>query len=183
MRILWVKLGALWPLNTGGRIRTFNILQELSRQHRVTLLTTHAPDEDAGESARRLSFCEEVVSLPLAVPKHGSPAFLGGLVASWLSPLPVDVHKWRRRALRRKVEVAFEPFYETQTTACAPQFQDALSDAITALGHKPLRLPSGAGHDAQVMAKLCPAAMLFVRCRGGISHNPAEFASEEMLDV
>ena len=66
MRILWVKLGALWPLNTGGRIRTFNILQELSRQHRVTLLTTHAPDEDAGESARRLSFCEEVVSLPLA---------------------------------------------------------------------------------------------------------------------
>jgi allantoate deiminase len=38
-------------------------------------------------------------------------------------------------------------------------------------------LPSGAGHDAQVMARLCPAAMLFVRCRGGISHNPAEFAS------
>ena len=28
------------------------------------------------------------------------------------------------------------------------------------------------------MAKLCPMAMLFVRCRGGISHNPAEFASE-----
>ena len=38
-------------------------------------------------------------------------------------------------------------------------------------------MPSGAGHDAQVMAQLCPSAMLFVRCRGGISHNPAEFAS------
>ena len=45
------------------------------------------------------------------------------------------------------------------------------------LGHTPIRLPSGAGHDAQVMARLCPSAMLFVRCRGGISHNPAEFAS------
>jgi allantoate deiminase len=52
--------------------------------------------------------------------------------------------------------------------------QDGLAAAITALGHTPIRLPSGAGHDAQVMAQLCPSAMLFVRCRGGISHNPAE---------
>lgn len=84
----------------------------------------------------------------------------------------------RRIALRRKLEVAFETFYETETTACAPDLQDLLEDAITALGQRAMRLPSGAGHDAQVMAKLCPAAMLFVRCRGGVSHNPAEFASE-----
>ena len=37
----------------------------------------------------------------------------------------------------------------------------------------------GAGHDGQAVARLCPIAMLFVRCRGGISHNPAEFASVE----
>jgi allantoate deiminase len=84
----------------------------------------------------------------------------------------------RRIALRRKLEVAFEPFYETETTDCAPDLQDLLEDAISALGQRAIRLPSGAGHDAQVMAKLCPAAMLFVRCRGGVSHNPAEFASE-----
>ena len=53
-----------------------------------------------------------------------------------------------------------------------------MADAIESLGYEPIRLPSGAGHDAQVMAKLCPMAMLFVRCKGGISHNPAEFASE-----
>ena len=53
-----------------------------------------------------------------------------------------------------------------------------MADAIASLGYQPIRLPSGAGHDAQVMAKLCPMAMLFVRCKGGISHNPAEFASE-----
>jgi polysaccharide biosynthesis protein PslH len=103
MRILWVKLGALWPLNTGGRIRTFNILRELAREHRVVLLTTHAPGEDAAETARQLSFCEEVVSLPHAAPKQGTPGFLWQLLASWLSPLPVDVHKWRRPALRRTV--------------------------------------------------------------------------------
>ncbi len=39
---------------------------------------------------------------------------------------------------------------------------------------KPRLLPSGAGHDTMVMGALCPAGMLFVRCKGGISHNPLE---------
>ena len=41
-----------------------------------------------------------------------------------------------------------------------------------------VRLPSGAGHDAAMMAHIAPAAMLFVRCRGGISHHPAESVEE-----
>jgi allantoate deiminase len=35
-------------------------------------------------------------------------------------------------------------------------------------------MPSGAGHDAAALSAICPVAMLFVRCQGGISHNPAE---------
>jgi allantoate deiminase len=84
----------------------------------------------------------------------------------------------QRMGVRRKLEFVFEPFHETSTTACTPFMQNLFADAISALGYEPSRLPSGAGHDAQVMAKLCPTAMLFVRCKGGISHNPAEFASE-----
>jgi allantoate deiminase len=80
-------------------------------------------------------------------------------------------------ATGRKIEVTFEPFHETDTAACAPELQDLFEQAIADLGFRTTRLPSGAGHDAQVMARLCPAAMLFVRCRGGISHNPAEYAS------
>ena len=38
-------------------------------------------------------------------------------------------------------------------------------------------LPSGATHDASAMADLCPVAMLFVRCRGGVSHRPEEYAA------
>jgi len=37
-----------------------------------------------------------------------------------------------------------------------------------------MRLPSGAGHDAAALSTICPVAMLFVRCKGGISHHPAE---------
>lgn len=86
-------------------------------------------------------------------------------------------------AASRNLTVGFEPFHEAATTACAPRLQDLLATAIGELGHRPVRLPSGAGHDAQMMAKLCPAAMLFVRCRGGVSHNPAEFASETDMGI
>lgn len=89
----------------------------------------------------------------------------------------------QRMGVRRKLEFVFEPFHETNTTACTPFMQNLFSDAIASLGYKAIRIPSGAGHDAQVMAKLCPMAMLFVRCKGGISHNPAEFASEEDLGL
>jgi allantoate deiminase len=83
----------------------------------------------------------------------------------------------RRIAKARGLAVEFDLFHEVPTAPCAPALQDALAASIGALGHSAIRLPSGAGHDAQIMARLCPAAMLFVRCRGGISHNPAEFAS------
>ncbi|MGD9925883.1 MAG: allantoate amidohydrolase [Pseudorhodoplanes sp.] len=84
----------------------------------------------------------------------------------------------QRIGVKRRLEFAFEPFHETSTTACTPLLQNLMAEAIAALGLEATRLPSGAGHDAQVMASLCPMAMLFVRCRGGVSHNPAELASE-----
>jgi allantoate deiminase len=89
----------------------------------------------------------------------------------------------QRIGVKRRLEFAFEPFHETNTTACTPALQDLMADAIGSLGYQAIRLPSGAGHDAQVMAKLCPMAMLFVRCKGGISHNPAESASESDMGL
>jgi allantoate deiminase len=89
----------------------------------------------------------------------------------------------RRIATARGLKLRIESFHEIATAHCAEPLQDLLADSISALGHSPIRLPSGAGHDAQVMARLCPSAMLFVRCRGGISHNPAEFASVSDMGV
>jgi allantoate deiminase len=52
--------------------------------------------------------------------------------------------------------------------------QSVLNDAVTQVQGKTLMLPSGAGHDAIAIAERWPVAMLFVRCRGGISHHPDE---------
>jgi allantoate deiminase len=47
----------------------------------------------------------------------------------------------------------------------------------------PVALTSGAGHDAMAVAALCPVGMLFVRCAGGVSHNPAESITTEDADA
>jgi len=58
-----------------------------------------------------------------------------------------------------------------------------LTDAIEAAGFSPKTMPSGAGHDAMVMAARVPTAMLFVRSPGGISHHPAETVLEEDVEA
>ena len=55
-----------------------------------------------------------------------------------------------------------------------PRVIDTVSRIADELGHSVQTIPSGAGHDAQMMARVCPTGMIFVPSRGGISHNPAE---------
>jgi allantoate deiminase len=84
---------------------------------------------------------------------------------------------------RRHLGLTITSPREVATTPCDAQVQDRFADAVRALGAEPLRLGSGAGHDGQAMAKLCPIGMLFVRCRGGISHNPMEYANPQDLGL
>ncbi len=57
---------------------------------------------------------------------------------------------------------------------CSPRLIEQLERAIEHVGYAVHHLPSGAGHDAVVMAGLTDVAMLFVRCKAGVSHHPAE---------
>ncbi|MSO67539.1 MAG: allantoate amidohydrolase [Pseudolabrys sp.] len=86
-------------------------------------------------------------------------------------------HEARGIAKARNLAVAFEPFHDAEAAPCDVSLQDRLAAAIGDFGGRALRMPSGAGHDAQMMARLCPSAMMFVRCRAGISHNPAEYCA------
>ena len=103
MRILWVKVGGLWPPNTGGRLRSFHILSELARRHQVTLATTHAPGEDPAALESELAHCAQVISVPYASPKWRSARFPFVLLRSWASSMPVDIWKCCVPALRREV--------------------------------------------------------------------------------
>jgi glycosyltransferase involved in cell wall biosynthesis len=106
LRILWVKVGGLWPPNTGGRLRSLHMIDELSRRHRVTLVTTHPPTAEAGGLAARLSACE-VDSRPYAPAKQGTARFTVAVARSWTTRYPADLWRWRipevRALVRRKL--------------------------------------------------------------------------------
>ena len=103
MRILWVKMGGMWPPNSGGRTRSLQIISELSRRHAVTIVTTHSEGDDPAGLVDRLPRCERILSFEYAVPKRGSTRFPLSLARSWLSRDPVDLWKWRVPAVRDAV--------------------------------------------------------------------------------
>ena len=86
-------------------------------------------------------------------------------------------------AARRGVRLALRSRYDAPAVVCAPPLIEALEHSVARFGVRPLRLCSGAGHDGLAIAALCPVGMLFVRCEGGISHNPAEAITEADADT
>jgi N-carbamoyl-L-amino-acid hydrolase len=81
---------------------------------------------------------------------------------------------------RRGVSVEKSKRHEVSAAPCAPWLQERLAASIRSTGSEPVRLPSGAGHDAMILGAVTDVGMLFVRCgAGGVSHNPAETVSAE----
>ena len=77
-------------------------------------------------------------------------------------------------AKRRTLELQVEVTHENRTVPCAPWLKEQVAAAVAAEGYPVFELPSGAGHDGMAMVDIADVAMLFVRCRGGISHHPDE---------
>jgi len=79
------------------------------------------------------------------------------------------------------VEVAERTLARFEPVEFDTRVVDTVAGAAADLGHTVQRMPSGAGHDAQMMARVCPTGMVFVPSRDGISHNPAEHTDPEHL--
>jgi allantoate deiminase len=86
-------------------------------------------------------------------------------------------------AVRRGVALKLVQTHEASAYVCDARIVAGLTAAVEAIGQKPRLLPSGAGHDTMIMGQLCPAGMLFVRCKGGVSHNPLESITSEDCEV
>jgi allantoate deiminase len=84
-------------------------------------------------------------------------------------------------ALKRSLEWHWEIKQSNPAVPCDPAMTSRLANAVKTGRDRVPELFSGAGHDAAVMAGACPTAMLFVRCRDGLSHHPDEYASPQDL--
>ncbi len=99
-----------------------------------------------------------------------------------------DVYDGALSAIRERVEAicdarglsfTFREIAGYEPTPMDDGLRASLRQAIEAEGYRAIEMTSGAGHDAINVAKIAPASMLFVRCKGGVSHNPAESITVE----
>ncbi len=146
---------------------------------------TFTLDVRAGDAARRDEAAADILeAIRVIAGKEAFPSPLfscvGGSPGSQTTPPvapgppPSRGNSARDDVACRNLDVAITLIHDLPASPCDPALMDLLDDATTAARQPIRRLVSGAGHDAMVMAALCPTAMLFIRCRGGISHNPAE---------
>ncbi len=103
MKILWLKTELLHPVDKGGKIRTYNMLRELKREHEVTYLTLDdgAASEDARERASE--YCDELVCVPYRANAKFSAGFYFDLAANLVSPLPYAIKKYESAEMRREI--------------------------------------------------------------------------------
>jgi allantoate deiminase len=93
------------------------------------------------------------------------------------------VSQAKQIARRRQLACGWQPTMQHDATPCSPVLTAQLARSVAAVQCRNLSLVSGAGHDAVVLAALTPIAMLFVRCRDGLSHHPDEHAAPQDLAV
>jgi len=104
MKILWVKTNLLHPLDSGGTIRTFQLLRQLRREHTITYLTLQN-GEESDAAARASEYCNRLVTVPWpGAPRRGSWRFLVQAVRNLFSTLPLPLHRYHVPALRRTLD-------------------------------------------------------------------------------
>ncbi|HEX6562911.1 MAG TPA: Zn-dependent hydrolase, partial [Chthoniobacterales bacterium] len=100
-----------------------------------------------------------------------------GVAIAWLCQEADQIAAERKLGLERLL------VQETPSVVCDPDFITRLAAAAKSVTGDSFQLPSGAGHDAVVLSQLCPAGMLFVRCRDGLSHHPDEFVQVDDIEL
>jgi allantoate deiminase len=87
----------------------------------------------------------------------------------------------RRLARRRGLSFSMDVVQDNGAVACSRALTRVLAQSVRACEGRCPVLTSGAGHDGVILSSLAPVAMLFVRCRKGLSHHPDEFVSRADL--
>jgi acetylornithine deacetylase/succinyl-diaminopimelate desuccinylase-like protein len=101
-----------------------------------------------------------------------------GLDAKWVEAEP----RLRAIASARQLAMELRPTSASEPVALSPAIQSLLEDACGRRGLSYMRMPSGAVHDAQVMARLADTGMIFIPSRAGRSHCPEEYSSPAQVE-
>lgn len=103
MRILWLKTELLHPVDKGGKIRTYEMLRQLRREHEVTYLTLAFPDDAPDAAERAAEYCQRLVTAPHRLRPKTGMRFYGDLLGNLVSPLPLPLSRYRSAAMRHAI--------------------------------------------------------------------------------
>lgn len=134
-----------------------------------------------GEPGRQVGTVGRIQAFP------GAPNVVPGKVACTLELRDLDDRKIQRLydvivaesqaiGARNGTTFAFHEFVTHESALCDERVRSLIGASARSLGFTTLSLPSGAGHDAQNLARVCPMGMIFIPSVGGISHSPREFS-------
>jgi sugar transferase (PEP-CTERM/EpsH1 system associated) len=155
--ILWVKTELLHPVDKGGRIRTYHMLVELRKTHRITYVCLDDGDASPDAVSRAQEYCHELIRVPLRRQAKGTWRFYLELARNLLSPLPYAVAKYESPALRREIERVVADS-EVDVVVC-----DFLTPS--------LNVPTGSGKARSVLFQHNVEAMIWRR-HAEVSRNP-----------
>ena len=138
----------------------------------VQQVVTREPGRQVGTVGRLVVYPNAPNVVPGLV-KHSIE--LRDLSADKIARLGNEIQRQAQQIAREtNTEITIKKLENDPPAMATAQIQSQIEQAAARLGLKSMRLPSGAGHDAQMMAKLGPMGMIFVPSVGGISHSPKE---------
>jgi glycosyltransferase involved in cell wall biosynthesis len=104
MKILWIKTEFLHPVDKGGRIRTYQMLRSLRKDHHVVYLTLDDGQAAPDALERSAEYAQEVVTVPVSLPGKLSVGFFVQLFTNLFSALPYAVSRYRFDAMRSEIK-------------------------------------------------------------------------------
>lgn len=108
LKILLLRVRLLYPLNTGGKIRTARMVEELNKTHDITMVTYRYPGDTDADVERTGQLCRKLVTVPYAESSKKSLKFYGELARNLFEPLPYVVSKYASREMAQAVAEAYE---------------------------------------------------------------------------
>jgi len=114
-----------------------------------------------------------IMSLDLRSPDDISRAAALGSIRKQIADISV----------KRNIQARLDVSYDMAAAPCDTQLQNMIKTSMTCSGLPSFSLPSGAGHDGLSFRGRIPIGMIFIRCRDGVSHNPAEYSSPADMET
>jgi len=108
VRILWLKTELLHPVDKGGKIRTYNMLKHLKREHDITYLALDDGTAPETALASATEYCHKLIRVPHRTRPKFSVGFYGELLSNLFSPLPYFMKKYESRGMRQAIEQLLE---------------------------------------------------------------------------